>query len=299
MLIIKSAMNRNSKTKLKNPLEIRGVKNLISVFDEFTHFFKITVAPIPMICLAVVIYLTLNISSWPILLQTAFTIVITLLSGLIGAIWYDRYKKSNETGSIIKKSYSSIRNLKLIKFKIMEILMRLKTLRSTENIRDMDELESHIRNIDKDIVNSISDWEDVNPGSTDLIKAYEEIELTKRQILQLEKDKGDITINKEKETVEVKIKLEKQVDIKNQEIQKLREQVRSIESSSISLGTVNPGSYFLDQGSVTFPYQNEAHRICKECGREYSQSMTSVDNGKCSICNSGNFLHVSPFKNTI
>lgn len=281
-------MDIKTQEKIENPNTTKGNYYFSAIYAEFAHFLHVVITPVSLICLILIVVLTVFLPSQTSVLQTIFTILVTLLSGFVGAIWYDRYKKSYETGFITKKSYSSIRNLKLIKSKISEILTRLKDLRTKDNVRDMDELESHIRNIDKDILNSISDWEDVNPESTELIRAYEEMDLKEKQIIQLQKDTDEIISKKDKETIEVKKDMEKQVTNKNQEIQRLRKQISTIESNSLSLGTVSPQYTTASGVSLSnTPYLSINNSYtCIKCGRSYTPTLlSSINNGLCNNCN--------------
>jgi MoaA/NifB/PqqE/SkfB family radical SAM enzyme len=87
------------------------------------------------------------------------TLIASGLLAIAGAIGYDGYKSIVGESVLIKKGKGAVRNLYLIVEKINNTSLRT-------NVEDFnkDEIINLLSLVEKDVVNSIQEWEDVVPG---------------------------------------------------------------------------------------------------------------------------------------
>ena len=113
-----------------------------------------------------------------------FEILSSLIVAIAGGIISYYFIEHTGMTVVVKKSVGAIRNLQLIKSKIENINDRILKL----NIDKSGEVSNLVENIHKDILNSISDWGDVNPNAEYLTDYYEVISSTKKEVADLKKD---------------------------------------------------------------------------------------------------------------
>ena len=161
---------------------------------------------------------------------------IIVLSGYVGSLLTSRWEEIRGDSYLIKKSNSAIRNLQLIKNKINNIRFRIDELRNSKNERDSDEVGNLVNNIHKDILNSIRDWGDVNPGANVLVDVYEAISSREKTKNNLEKEVKVLNTkinNLEEQNAQEKTDLQSELEKKNNEINDLNSQIFNLNNSSI------------------------------------------------------------------
>lgn len=243
---------------------------LKKIFEKFTYALYIFVEP------QTVIAFSLTVGFFILAYyQTGLTRTVLEIVGILTTTWLvevstqNLIKASGDT-YLAKKSGSSIRNLQLIKYKIANIATRINATRKKQNNRDFDEIENLIQNIDKDILNSISDWADVNPNSQKIVDFFESIAQKEKIVRKLEKEKKALHAEKQKiskdKTEEINA-LESEINYKEGLISDLESQVsgQNLANLNILSGSASspvsgtpisphaPGGILTQAGSVSVP----------------------------------------------
>ena len=112
---------------------------------------------IPTIIALVFMYVSFESSNKNIALIS--TLIASVLLAIAGAIGYDSYKSFIGDSILIKKGKGAVRNLYLIVDKIINVSSRIKVESFSK-----DEIINLLALVEKDVVNSIQEWEDVVPG---------------------------------------------------------------------------------------------------------------------------------------
>lgn len=206
-------------------------------------------------------------------------IFASITSGIITFYIIEYLQKS----TLIKKSVGAIRNLQLIKFKITNVSERIKVLTGDQNKRDFQEIDNLVQNIHKDILNSISDWSDINPASEEITDYYELVSQKQKKIDLLENEKKELE-KRQGEAVRIKsseiTKLSEDITKKEEEIEKLKKNLNDYTFSNIQAsGSLASG---LNAGSVGFSNYNAGVK-CRNCGNFY-QPYVWNDHGLCQNC---------------
>lgn len=139
----------------------------------FFSFITVFVTPYTVILATIILYLFFKVQGISGDSRLLIEIVITLLTGVFGGIVQDSIVKMSEESYVTRRSSGAVRNLLLIKEKVINTRMRIKKLTKHNNNRDFEEIENLIDNIQKDILNSISDWGDVNPRAALITNNYQ------------------------------------------------------------------------------------------------------------------------------
>ena len=111
------------------------------------------------------------------LVDAAITIIIALLSGLVGARIYDWWTKVTEGGVLVTRGKSAIRGLKLLLGNISAIEQRITSFLadidghdSTNKLalRGNEELLDRCNFLEEAVVNAIEEWQDIIPEAANL-----------------------------------------------------------------------------------------------------------------------------------
>lgn len=234
------------------------------------------------------------------ILQIMAIIFITIAAGA----FYEAIRGIIEANITQKKGISAVRNLSLSRAKANNISIREKEGASPEEIRNLVSL------LEKDIVNAIQEWNDIIPGVAILEEPYvmiaekeRELEITKREKVQLSKQLADQQKMSDQEKKELKDKLnnkERRIgDLENQ-ISELRLKTDTmplgISGYSGVLGaaqyTANPSGSLLGNALLGYTYQR-----CAGCGSLYTTSPHEVsDSNLCDSCKKTKTLGPGPDK---
>lgn len=176
-------------------------------------------------------------------LKLFYGIVASVLTGVLGGLVTNHFIELSNSNFALKKSVGAIRSLKLIKLKVNNLINRIAELKDEKNERDFDEIDNLASNIDKDILNSISDWGDINPNSTAVVDNFEAIGEIQAELKSLKKEKG--MLENENQTLsassaEEKEKLEARIYEKNKRISELELDVFNINRNNVGLTSGTP-----------------------------------------------------------
>ena len=176
-------------------------------------------------------------------LKLFYSITASALTGVLGGLVTNHMAELTNNRFALKKSISAIRNLQLIKHKVSNLLSRVADLKTEENMRDFDEIENLANNLNKDIINSISDWGDINPASSAIVDNFETKNEKEQEIKQLKKDNQELSKNLDDISTNNKAekkRLEDAIKEKEKKISELQEDVFGINRSNIGLTSGTP-----------------------------------------------------------
>lgn len=169
---------------------------LTGLLSEYVGFFALIIRPGSVVSfgvgLAALAYAQDQAGTTRLLLEA----VVAVAGGVFGGLVVDGFNRMSGNGFLVKKSASAIRNLQLIKNKVVNVSLRIEAVRRAETARDWDEVTNLVDNIGADIINAISDWNDVNPTSAAVAGVMEYIaagekaaEVLRREIRAAQADK--------------------------------------------------------------------------------------------------------------
>jgi len=228
-----------------------------------------------------------------------FEIISAFLSSFTGGIITYYFIEFVGNSSLVRKSGGAIRNLQLIKYKVANINNRVVDLTTNNNKRDFEEVSNLVQNVNKDILNSIGDWRDVNPASDAIVDFYELVSQAEsasrsksREIVLLEE-----RLNKAKE--EEIPKLEKEIEKRNKELSEIQKNVYELNTRYVGYGSGSMASSASLSPPLSVPSSQmysggggsggvaSARRTCRNCGRNYFNTSLLFDNGLCDSCRMG------------
>lgn len=239
---MKKSQNKNSETvsiaqnRVSNPWP--KVKNDLMIFLSFLLNIPI------LLSLGLTILLFFLSSKTDIQnLKLFYSIIASALSGVLGGLVTNHVIELTNNGFALKKSISAIRNLQLIKQKVSNLTTRVSDLKNDSNRRDFDEIENLSNNLNKDIINSISDWGDINPASTVVVDNFEVMSEKEQEIKNLKKNNVDLETNLEEianSSESEKKLLADRIKEKEAKILELQREVSIINRSNIGLTSGTP-----------------------------------------------------------
>lgn len=176
-------------------------------------------------------------------LKLFYSITASAITGVLGGLVTNHVAELSNNSFALKKSISAIRNLQLIKQKVNNLMLRISDLKNDSNTRDFEEIENLANNLNKDIINSISDWGDINPASSAMVDNFEIVSEKEQEIKQLKKDKIELGKNLEKISTTndaEKKRLKEAIIEKENKIQELQSDVLGINRNNIGLASGTP-----------------------------------------------------------
>jgi flagellar biosynthesis protein FliQ len=271
-------MNQNRNiSKKENPESI-----CIKVKNQWKIFLGIFAAPliiIPLIaCVLSIYFATYQVTEQP--FSLVLNIIAALLAGVAsGGIW-DSVKNMMGNTLLIKKGDSAVRNLSLARVKVKNISERTKVKATSEEIMNLLGL------LEKDIANSLQEWNDILPGVANIEVVYGLLDEREKELIIAIQEKEDLNnrLAEEKEFQDgEKEKLQKDLENMkkrvldlNQEISRLKTQVVITSGYSGSTGPMPRELSGLMEllGSK-----------CSKCGKAYVPINALTDKGLCNDCN--------------
>lgn len=279
-------------------------KNKQTLKDKWGSFFNVILDPWVIIMLiATVAFIYYSTQTEDKKLLAIITLIISLVSGLLGGIIANRWAQMTELKVLVARGKSAIRSLKLILLNISNIEKRTKEYIACidkENkehkliTSNFEEVIEKCNILEEEIISSIENWTDIIPEVANL---KTQIGLVSEMKLRQAELEGDISaLNKKIETVKEegskqKDELQKRLSDKESDLSKTRQKLREAESkintsvlsgltsSPVTLGT---GSYLY--GSTVLG------NTCSRCGKLHLSSGIFSD-GLCDDCrNTGLFV---------
>ncbi len=258
----------------------RSVRNFWIWMEKWSAAISLVVSPktISLLILLVVLFrsTTLAVGEMRTYLEVFVMVVLSFLTAGFVQDWID--VRGNTV--LEKKSTTSIRYLQALKYKIQNVAERIKLLNNKGDAR-FDEILNLIGNIDKDILNSISDWADINPASTAIVDYFEELRVDGEMIKQLKSDIEDQKEKMKSANTEAMGKLESEIAKKESKIYELQQKIsqQSLNNFNIASGTY-PSTYSGDTGVNSI--------FCRNCRRMLSPidgyDANPLNNGLCNEC---------------
>ncbi len=150
---------------------------------DWIRFGKIFLSPpvfILIIAAIILVWISLTIPSdagIPPILDATVRVMISLLSGLVGALIYDRWSKITEGGILVTRGKSAIRGLKLLLNNIASLerrtLLSLNRLnrkdpRNKSIVITLEETIDRSNSLQEETINAIEEWQDIIPEAADL-----------------------------------------------------------------------------------------------------------------------------------
>jgi hypothetical protein len=274
-------------------------KNKQNLKEKWGSFFNVMFDPwVIIMLLATVAFINYSTQTEDKNLIAIITLIISLVSGLLGGIIANRWAQITELKVLVARGKSAIRSLKLILLNISNIEKRTKEYIACidkENIEhklitsNFEEVIEKCNILEEEIISSIENWTDIIPEVANLKTQIGLVSEMKLRQVELE---GDIsTLNKNIETVKEegskqKDELQKRLSDKESDLSKTRQKLRDAESK-INTSVLSG----LTSSPITLgasPHLNSSalfRNKCSQCGNKYLSSNLFSD-GKCDDCRS-------------
>lgn len=284
---LSSMANKRSKISWKENLKDTG--NFLSLIaKEFSIFLYILIRPPTIIAFAFLASVIFFAQSQSGINRLTMEILTAVLASIVGGLVLYYFIQHTGNTFLIKKSAGSIRNLQLIKGKVKNISDRIAKLRKPDKDQGFDEVDNLVSNVQRDILNSIGDWADVNPNSDALTDFYEVIDVKESEIKNLGKEVENLEEQKKSLAQDNKDEINRlgeEISKKSSEISKLRSQVTNISLDNI--GVVS-GS-MLSNLSIPNPALGGTllGNTCRNCKKIFYPSLPSdftPSNDLCDEC---------------
>lgn len=266
---------------------------------QWLFFLRVIANPWVIITAVAIILLAVIPTGDNSLVSTLTNIFLWLASALFGGIVSKLWMDNVEEKVVITRGKAAVRSLKLIlnnlytfEKRTNKYINKLKAedMNKSEVIAAYEEIIERFNVLQEEVLNSIENWTDILPnidiktqvGIISSIKSEKESMETEIQNLTqiIEKSKG--------KSEEAKIELEKQLARKNQELSKIKNELRekeykiagSLFNSGINLsGNIEIGN----SGGIVL-----GTKVCNSCGKVYTPSFINF-NDKCNDCNKIDF----------
>lgn len=265
---IKERVSRQASHKTRD-IALANIKiYLTSLLEKWLFALSITLTPYAVVPALVTIGLFLYSKSQEGSTRITLEIFEIISSSVFTAVVVQNWIEAKGNTALAKKSITSIRYLQSLKYKVRNVTDRIKLFNKKDD-RDFEEILNLISNIDKDILNSISDWADINPASVEIVDYFEDMKLKEDSINKLKDEIKTLKEQKEKLYKDKKTgieKLEGDIAKKESRISELQEKISEQSLSNISIA------------SGTFPTQFSSPTVsryivinsCKKCGKPLS-----------------------------
>ena len=270
------------------------------LFKEWVTLFSIMLKPLVFlpIGLGVISLYLANFEVEDSALSLILNIMATILTAIAGGAFFDELKNMMGNTILIKKGSSAVRNLSTTRIKVKNIYERSKKSALK------DEIDNLLLLIEKDIANSIQEWNDILPGVEQKEIAYLLLEEKEKELEDERKDKEFIiTRLRDEQTLksDEKVKLFEELKTSNEKIKLLSSEVDRLKilsnlptTASGTSGTSGYPGFTLGIGGTSYrsPGTNfetiipgsGAQQLCNKCGTWYPVG-TLFENGLCVTCN--------------
>jgi hypothetical protein len=276
-------MNQNRNESKKEHSESICIK----IWDQWKVGLGIFAGPliiIPLIaCVLSLYFATYQVTGKP--FSLVLNIIAAVLAGFAsGGIW-DSVKNMMGNTLLIKKGNSAVRNLSLARLKVKNISERTKMKASTEEIMNLLGL------LEKDVANSLQEWNDILPGVADIEVVYgllAERENELNAAIQ-GKEELDKRLAEEKQLQDgKKQELQKEIDGARKKVLELTQEISRLQTQAV---TTSGSTGYIGLGVRPFPFakledlakQYVATGRCSKCGKMYERKALG-DKGLCPEC---------------
>ncbi len=256
--------------------------------------------------IAVVAFYAGNMSGVSKEVSLILNIIASVAAAVAGGFAVEWWNKTTGNTIVVKKGQSAVRNLLLIREKAKNAAAR------TRSESGSDEIENLLGLLEKDLGNSIKDWNDILPAVVETEALYAELDEKERENdsirSQLERLKADLEKAEKERTLTAgeKEDLKKLIAATEEEAAELREEIKELKSvtaTSILKSTTSPQlSAFSPYSGSRRPMENwdsvmgkidkladktltvTTQKVCKKCGKLYNIRAIG-ENGLCPKCN--------------
>jgi len=262
--------------------------------DEWSLFVSIFFSPVIMLLMISIIFLFFIPSSDKDSesYKSLITLLISLFSGLAGALITSKWAKYQETGVLATRGKSAVRGLKLLLFNISTFEERLREQKKAiidedDGVQSLlfDESLERCSSLKEETLNSIEEWVGIVPDADVQIKIGELSNLEKaRSILE------NKIVNLNKHIEEIKDESSKEKDNLRSKLKKSEEKLKSVKSRIYDSEKYIDPSYFSSTSGLYDAAANiysTNNKKCDKCGMSYSGGL--IDTG-CPYCH-GTGLH--------
>jgi hypothetical protein len=260
--------------------------------------------------------------SLPAPVDTFFTLVIALTSGVAGALFSDRWIKSRETSTLVTRGKSAIRGLRLILTNIGSQEQRIERygqlLASIDEEQESkqrfyakisyEEITAGYHRLQEEVINAIEEWQDIIPEVANLktqIGVISELN-TRMMAIQQERTALELKLDEErkksdKDQAQLQL-LQHQVKQKEKELKQVTEQrdAQRDRFSSTIIGDISTSSgllYTAAPHNLNVNLSSTLTKTCASCGQRipYVHSL-DINSNICPKCgkNSNFYLTVGP-----
>lgn len=279
--------------------EVSGEAGGAGLKAEWTRFASVMLSPVVLILVVttvLLVTLSLNPSeetrSNPLLLGF-ITLVISVLSGTLGALIEKRWSRLNETGILVTRGKSAIRGLKLLLLNIASIERRvshhLAVINTTTGADGklacsaLEEIVERCSTLEEEAMNAIEEWQDIIPEAN-LKTEIGFITDLKQDIARYASERSQLVTqlnDAKQESVDARTGLQAQLSAVTAKLEAARKELRDrntqIDSSVLSgLGRWTGVSSLTPTAHLT----DIARRPCSTCG---ASTILSIG-GKCMNC---------------
>ena len=278
-------------------------KNKPSIRDKLANFFNVMLDPwVIILLIATCTFIYYSTQTKETSLIALFTLIISLISGLLGGIIANRWAQMTELKVLVARGKSAIRSLKLILLNISNIEKRTKEYIACVDkdnkehkliISNFQEVIEKCNILEEEVISSIENWTDIIPEVGNLKTQIGLVSEMKLRQAELESDILDlnqqITTVKEEESKQ-KDELQKKLSEKENELSKTKQKLQVVESQinkSVLSGLTGPSNAFGTSGSFLNP---PIAAKCSNCGKDYISFKNIFDLGLCDSCRSSRAL---------
>jgi len=262
--------------------------------EQWGFFLRIVLNPWVIIT-GIVIYILMNLSpedgsSLSVVNNIFILLTSAVFGGITSKLWIDQVEEK----VIVSRGKAAVRNLNLLLNNISSFEKRVNSyinkISSKEQSEDtiisyFEEIEERCNVLQEEVLNSIENWTDILPKANiqSQIGIITAIKGEKEGLeIDIEKLHKKIEENKGK-SAEERRKLENQLSMKNQELSKVKKELREKEYK-VAGSIVGRGAGAFDT-NYNFDISGRIEvKKCTECGKTYFPTISSLDNGKCSDC---------------
>lgn len=278
-------------------------KNKQTLKEKWAIFFNVILDPwVIIVLISTVAFIYYSTQTEDKKLLAIITLIISLVSGLLGGIIANRWAQMTELKVLVARGKSAIRSLKLILLNISNIEKRTKEYIASidkENkehkliTSNFEEVIEKCNILEEEIISSIENWTDIIPEVANL---KTQIGLVSEMKLRQNEIQGDISaLNKKIETVteegsKQKDELQKRLSEKESDLSKTRQKLREAESkiNTSVLSGLTSSPVTLGSGSYLFG-STVPSKTCSRCGKLHLSTALSSD-GLCNDCRTNTVL---------
>lgn len=274
--------------------------------DKWANFFNIMFDPWVIIMLiATFAFIYYSSQTEDKKLLAIITLIISLVSGLLGGIVANRWAQMTELKVLVARGKSAIRSLKLILLNISNIEKRTKEYIARidkENkehkliTSNFEEVIEKCNILEEEIISSIENWTDIIPEVANLKTQIGLVSEMKFRQAELENDISSLNLQIEtvkEEGSKEKNELKKLLSDKESDLNKTKRKLQETESKINTSVLSGLTSSFFTLGTSNNLYGSSVlGNICRKCKKVY-QPNTLLSDGLCDECRTSPGLFVS------